>query len=160
MSVGRIVYSVDTSALLDGLERYYPEATFPALWQRVDELIETGRFFLSEEVWEEATVHDAAAKTWCDSRGKSILTIITDSAVAKEVASILAQFPKLVANMKGRNRADAFVIAVAKLRGAVVVTGEGADGTEGRPKIPYICQQLGIPCVRFLDIVRTEGWRF
>lgn len=32
------VYSVDTSALIDGLERYYPEDTFPALWERIDEL--------------------------------------------------------------------------------------------------------------------------
>jgi len=47
--------------------------------------------------------------------------------------------------MKGRNRADAFVIAVARLQGAVVVTGEGANGTEDKPKIPYICQELKVP---------------
>jgi hypothetical protein len=62
--------------------------------------------------------------------------------------------------MKGRNRADAFVIAVARVRGAVVVTGEGPDGNENRPKIPFICQNLKIRCVRFLDIVRLEGWKF
>ncbi|MEK7153667.1 MAG: DUF4411 family protein [Patescibacteria group bacterium] len=73
---------------------------------------------------------------------------------------ILGSFPKLVANMKGRNRADAFVIAVARVKGATVVTGEGPDGNQNRPKIPYICQQLNVPCVRFLEIVRLEGWKF
>ena len=31
MSENRI-YSGDSSALIDGLERYYPEKQFPALW--------------------------------------------------------------------------------------------------------------------------------
>jgi hypothetical protein len=153
-------YSVDTSALLDGLERYYPEASFPALWEKVDHLIAPGRFLISEEVWDEARVHDAAAKAWCDSRGKGSMVVPTDAVITKEVQDILLSFPKLVANMKGRNRADAFVIAVARLKGAVVVTGEGPDGNANRPKIPFICQQLKIRCVRFLDIVRLEGWKF
>jgi hypothetical protein len=154
------IYSVDTSALFDGLERYYPESSFPALWARIDELIEAQRFLISEEVWEEARAHDAVAKSWCDVRGKDSMVVPTDASVTAAVQNILTQFPKLVANMKGRNRADAFVIAVARLRGAIVVTGEGSDGTENRPKIPYICNQLGIQCVRFLEIVRLEGWKF
>ncbi len=27
-------------------------------------------------------------------------------------------------------------------------------------KIPYICAQMGVPCIRFLDVVRLEGWKF
>ncbi|MFD3836858.1 DUF4411 family protein [Streptomyces sp. NPDC058642] len=154
------VYSVDTSALLDGLERYYPQATFPALWEKVDKLVEEGRFFVSEEVWEEACTHDAAAKEWLEGHGKEKIVIPTDVAVVGDVQTILASYPKLVANMKGRNRADAFVIAVAKQHGAIVVTGEGSDGNENRPKIPFICQQTGIQCIRFLDIAKSEDWKF
>jgi hypothetical protein len=62
--------------------------------------------------------------------------------------------------MKNRNRADPFVIALARMRGATVVTGEGSDGTANRPKIPFVCEQLGINCVRFLDVVTLEGWTF
>jgi hypothetical protein len=62
--------------------------------------------------------------------------------------------------MKNRNRADPFVIAVAGLRGATVVTGEGSDGTADRPKIPFVCSQLRIPCIRLLDVIRAEGWSF
>ena len=154
-----LLYSVDTSALIDGLERYYPEGNFPALWQKVDGLVTEGRFFISEEVWEESQAKAAAVKTWCKSR-KDSLVVPTDPTIAAEVQSILTTFPHLVMNMKGRNRADPFVIAVARLRGASVVTGEGSDGTMNRPKIPYICQQLSVPCIRFLDLIKNEGWRF
>lgn len=47
-------YSFDTSALIDGIERFYPIGNFPALWNRIDDLIKTGRLHVSEEAWNEA----------------------------------------------------------------------------------------------------------
>ena len=84
----------------------------------------------------------------------------TDQAVVTATQQVLRGHELLVKNMKGRNRADPFVIAVAQIRGAIVVTGEGSDGTANRPKIPYVCNRLGLTCIRFLDVVRAEGWRF
>lgn len=155
----RRLYSVDTSALIDGLERYYPEDAFPALWQRVDELIAERRFFISEEVWEEIQTKDAVVRAWSKGR-RDRLVVPTDATVAKEVQRILVNHERLVMNMKGRNRADPFVIAVAGMRNALVVTGEANDGTAERPKIPFVCRQLGIDCVRFLDLIKLEGWKF
>ena len=117
-------------------------------------------YSISEEVWEEAHKRDEPVAEWCDGHGKDALLVPTDAAVAQEVREILDQHPRLVMNLKGRNRADPFVIAVARLRSATVVTGEGSDGTPERPKIPYVCGQYGIPCLRFLDVIRAEGWRF
>ena len=83
----------------------------------------------------------------------------TDSAVAIEVRSILQTHKRLVMNLKNRNRADPFVIAVANIKGAVVVTGEDG-GNENRPKIPYVCSQIGAECIGFLDLIQREGWIF
>jgi hypothetical protein len=160
MSTGDRSYSFDTSALIDGLERYYPESSFPGLWGQIDGLVTAGRLFISEEVWEEAHKRDEVAKAWCERHGKEALTVPTNGTVAVEVQRVLENNERLVMQMKGRNRADPFVIAVARIRGATVVTGEGSDGTERRPKIPYVCTQLGISCVRLIDVIRTEGWRF
>ena len=153
------LYCVDTSALIDGLERYYPEDNFPGLWERVDGLIADGRFFISEEVWEELQQKDERAKEWGLPR-KNQLVIPTDGAVTAATQGILREHPLLVKNMKGRNRADPFVIAVAQIRGANVVTGEGSNGNARRPKIPYVCDQLNMISIRFLEMVRGEGWRF
>ncbi|MCL4448437.1 MAG: DUF4411 family protein [Actinobacteria bacterium] len=159
MNDARRCYSVDTSALIDGLERYYPEEHFPGLWERVDEVVAEGRLIISEEVWEEAQSKDAVVKAWCEPR-KDAIIVPTDATVVQEVQRVLVGHKRLVMNLKGRNRADPFVIAVASIRGAVVVTGEGSDGTDSRPKIPFVCAHLDIECVRFLDVIRLEGWRF
>lgn len=155
---GGPLYSVDTSALIDGLERMYFESSFPGIWEYVADLIVEGRFFISHEVWEEAKKRDAVVKGWCakDTTGK--LIVPTTPAVANEVKRILGANERMVMNMKGRNRADPFVIAVARLKGATVVTGEGSDGNESRPKIPYVCARMGIPCIRFADLIKGEGW--
>jgi len=102
---------------------------------------------------------DAVAKACCEDR-QDRLVVPTDAGVASAVQRILIDHERLVMNMKGRNRADPFVIALAQLKGAVVLTGEGSDGTANRPKIPYICQEIGLPCCRFLEMIRLEGWRF
>jgi hypothetical protein len=159
MSTALPTYSVDTSALIDGLERYYPTANFPALWDRVDELIDAGRLVISEEVWHEVEAKTTATKEWC-SRRLDRMVVETNSTITGAVSQILTDHPRLVMNMKGRNRADSFVIALASVRGAIVVTGEGSDGTESRPKIPYICAAMGLPCIRLLSVVQNEGWRF
>lgn len=156
--MSRATYCVDTSALIDWLERYYPPESFPAILDKVDELITENRLILSEEVWEEVQAKDEAAKSWCEPR-KEALIVPTDAAVTIEVRSILETHNRLVMTLKNRNRADPFVIAVARLKSAVVVTGE-IGGTEARPKIPYVCDQMGIPCISFLELIRREGWRF
>jgi hypothetical protein len=152
-------YSIDTSALMDGMKRYYPPATFTQLWVQIDGLIEAGRLLASEEVAEEVKVHDDELRDWVHSRAGRLI-VPTDARIASEVTRVLTVNPRLAGNIRGRNRADAFVIALASLRGATVVTGEGHNGTADRPKIPYVCQQLGIPCIRLLEVIIAEGWTF
>jgi len=153
------IYSVDTSALIDGLERYYRPASFPSLWAQIDELIGHGRFVCSEEVLEEATQRDLPAKQWCLERQDRVM-VATDASVIAAARVLLEQYPAMTKNLKGRNRADPFVIVVAKMRGATVVTGEGQDGSADRPKIPWVCRQMKVPCIRLADLIDREGWAF
>lgn len=159
MTNGQCIYSADTSALIDGLERYYRPAAFPGLWEKMDRLVADGRFLLSDEVFDEASKRDAAAKDWCKDR-KDQLVVPTDAEVVEAVREVLNDFPLMVKAMKNRDRADPFVIAVARLKGTTVLTGEGSDGSEKRPKIPFVCQRLGIDCIRFTDLIEEEGWKF
>lgn len=152
------VYCLDTSALIDGLERYYPAENFPGIWNEVDLLIDQGRVLISEEVYLEASKKDAVVKSWCDERKDSIL-VETDATIAAEVAEILKDHPKLVGVMKDRSRADPFVIAVARLRSAAVVTGE-SHGSANKPKIPFVCEDRGVDSMRFTDLIVKEKWSF
>jgi hypothetical protein len=152
------IYCVDTSALIDWLEETYPPEHFPAMIQRVDALIADGRFLISEEVYKESQQSDQETKRWCVPRRDRIV-VPTDTQAAAEAARILAAFPGLVNPRTNKGGADPFVIAVARLRGATVVTGE-RGGKPARPRIPFVCDQMGIPHTNFVGMVRIEGWRF
>ena len=153
------LYSVDTSALIDWLDRYYPEENFPTLAQKVEALVMDGRFFISQEVWVEATKLDTRTKDWCTPR-RDALVIPTDAAAAAAAASITAQFQGLVSPLATSVQADPFVIAVARARSATVITGEVMSRNPNRPKIPDVCTQFKIPCITFLNLIQQEGWTF
>lgn len=149
------MYSFDTSALIDGLERFYPPANFAALWIRIDDLATEGRLLISDEVLLEAKNIDAPLKEWCKTRQH--LGVATDPAIAATVGGIVTDFPNWT--IAGKNGADPFVIAVAEKHGAVVVTGEKPGGP-GKPKIPYVCKQRGLECINFTNVIIREGWTF
>lgn len=57
--------------------------------------------------------------------------------------------------------ADPYVVAVAVIRRATVVTGEVlAPDNVRRPKTPNICRELGVPHVTLLGVLRAEGLTF
>jgi hypothetical protein len=139
---------VDTSALIDWLEETYPPASFPGIVQRVDDLVDSGRFILSEEVWKESQRVDQETKLWCAAR-KDAIMVPTDAEIAAEAANVLQRYPKLVDPRTNKGGADPFVVAVARLRTATVVTGE-RGGSPARPKIPYVCDELSAMSLAFL----------
>jgi hypothetical protein len=153
-------YSFDTSALIDGIERYYPIANFPALWGRIDELITDGRLHVSEEAWNEAVSVDSALKEWCTEAAadRKRCVVPTDAAIGTIAGAIAAQFPRW-ARQGTKNYADPFVIAVAEAKSCMVVSGE-KNGGPGQPKIPYVCGVRQVLHMRFVDVVVREGWIF
>lgn len=75
------------------------------------------------------------------------------------IEEVLEAFPRLVGTLKSRNRADAFVIALAKVEGLAVVTEE-RGGTPDRPRIPLICEHFKVPCINTLEFIRETGLTF
>ncbi|SEF14734.1 DUF4411 family protein [Jiangella alba] len=155
-----VIYSLDTSGLVDGIERYYPPANFPGLWEQVDALIAEGRLLMSEEAWNEAISTDAPVKEWCSdsSAARASCVKTTDAAIAAISGAIVQQFPSWVTQGR-KNAADPFVIAVAEVHRCMVISGE-KNGGPGTPKIPYVCTQRSVKHGRFIDIIKNEGWSF
>ena len=152
-----LVYCADTSAILEGRRRSYPPELFPQLWKNMEALIAAGRLVAPEEVRIELAVKDDETFAW--AKGQSGLFVPFDIEQMRETTLIANRFRRFVDNPKVRNRADPFVIALAKARGYTVVTQE-KPGSPDSPKIPFVCDSIGVPYVRFLDIIRREQWRF
>jgi hypothetical protein len=66
----------------------------------------------------------------------------------------------LVNPAKQRSEGDPFIIATAQVYQVTVVTGEKKTGKLNKPKIPDVCQELGIPCIGILELIKAEGWKF
>ena len=64
----QIVYSLDTSSLIEAYRFLYPMENFPALWQELEKLIRNDRLKMSEFVFEEAT-RDEVLDKWCRDKG-------------------------------------------------------------------------------------------
>lgn len=151
------VYCIDTSAFLDGYSRYYPPAIFPSLWQQMSSFTTSGRIISPQEVLIELAKRDDATHAWAKQHQSLFVEI--DRFQEAKVREVLAQFPRLVGSGRGRNQADPWVIALAQMHGAIVVTGE-RGGTVTSPKIPFICEQRGVEYIPFLEILRREHWSF
>jgi hypothetical protein len=151
-------YCIDASSLIEGWERKYPVDVVPGLWGKLGGLVAARRLISPDEVKRELQKKSDGVVVW--AKEMSGLFAPLDEALQGEVASILAAFPRLVDSRRGRSGADPFVIALARVRKATVVTEEALTGKATGPRIPDVCEALKVPYVRILGLIRQEKWTF
>jgi Domain of unknown function (DUF4411) len=157
MSEGQQHYSIDTSVFINAWTRDYPPEVVPALWDSFIDLIAGGRMHASKEVLLEIERKADDVYLWC--RSQKELWVPLDALTVVEAQNILAAFPDFVKTGTGRNQADPFVIALAKVYGYTVVTWE-KGGSQFKPRIPYVCGQVGVPCINLIGLAKAEKWVF
>jgi hypothetical protein len=52
------------------------------------------------------------------------------------------------------------VIALAKARNMTVVTLEARTGNLEKPRVPDVCDVLGIPWMNLYDFIDAQDWTF
>ena len=154
-------YCIDTSALIHAWRRAYPIRNFPLVWGRIDELIEAGRLISSIEVLNELEKRDDDLYEWANER-KDMFLDIEGNKLQIRIAEILKFYPRLVDTRKNRSAADPFVIAVASVSDPtlVVVTEEGSTNNIKKPNIPDVCIAENLKCIKILELIILEDWRF
>ena len=115
------------------------------------------RVLCPDEVRVELARQDDDLAKWANARPH--LFVALDQAIQLATSQVLAQHPLLMKATKNRNGADPFVIATARVRSLTVVSEE-KGGTDTKPKIPSVCEALGVPCVNVLSFLRDQGWSF
>jgi len=152
-------YSIDTSAILEAWRRRYPPDVFPAVWQRLEQMIERGDLGASEEVLLELEKRDDEVHVWAKER-KAKLFVPIDEEQQGHVSVILQKHERLVDTRTNRSAADPFVIAVAIAQGCAVVTAEAATRKPEKPNIPDVCLAMGVRSINLIEFFREQGWRF
>ncbi|MBK9140195.1 MAG: DUF4411 family protein [Verrucomicrobia bacterium] len=157
------MYSVDTSALMDWQARFYPTDVFIGLKTQIEGLIASGKLRAPEIVKEELdAVGTPALKSWAKSQ--TGLFVPLEPQLQVETATIQARYPELADVKSGHESADPWVIALAELRGWMVVSQETSAAEKRKPPksyyIPDVCRDLGVPCINLLGLMRKEGLTF
>jgi len=150
-----VKYCLDTSVYVNSWRKHYPIdiEQFKPIWNRIDELGRSGKVFSPEEVWEELKNKDDELLAWIKSRRHLFLP--PTEQVQAAMKAIMATHPRLVDTSRGRSIADPWVIAQAQVSSAIVVTEEERRIRPGKsPKIPDVCESLGIPYMSTLEFIR------
>lgn len=156
-------YCVDSSSFMDWQARYYPIDVFSGVAERVEALISLERFLAPALVREE--LEKGGTEGLIQWLGDREAIFIPTGEVLAGAQAVQNQFAGLRDPRAEYEEADAYVIALAQLRGdGIVVTQETPAAEKRNPKrthfIPDVCRELGVPCISFLGLMRREGWRF
>ncbi len=128
----------------------------------IEAIIASGECSAVELVREEIdSVGTPGLRQW--AKGHVSLFVPLDNMVQIEAASIEANYPDLMDSKSLYQSADAYVIALAKVKGGIVVSQETSAAEKRSAKrthyIPDVCRDLGIPCINLLGLMRRERWR-
>lgn len=149
------LYVFDTCAILETWVRNFPRDVAPGLWERLEALMDEGVIVAPDEVFEEIARKEDDVHEWAKARRERLFVPIDDRQAAC-VREIVNGNPNMLKS--GRNRADPFVIALAEVKSLTVVTEEGLDGSDRRPKVPYVCGLRSVPCTNVVGLMREQGW--
>ena len=152
-----MLYSLDTSALLDGWRDWYPPDSFPSLWDKIVNSINIGDLRAVDEVEKELSQRHDDIYRWVKSNSNLIIPMSED--IFNSASKIEQQFSSLVKQGSSKSRGDPFVIALAIVHNLTVITGE-KQGTREHPRIPFVCSHYGIKCTNMPGFIREQGWTF
>jgi hypothetical protein len=152
-------YCFDSSAFIDSWGRYYPPAIFPTLWDNLVELIDQKKLIVAKEAEKELIAGNDDLTAWFK---KHSLCVIPYNTEQLQIASeIVNKYPKVSQYHRVKpNHADPFVVALAKLENAIVVTWEGPNGSSLNPAIPDLCREHKIEYINMIGLFTKESWSF
>ena len=153
-----VLYSFDTSAILNGRRDLYRPTVFHTLWAQIEDAIVAGQIRSVDEVQRELARRDDDARQWADAQGD--LFVPLELPIQQSATQILNLHPRLVSQGGRRSAADPFVIALAMVNNGTVVTEETASGNINKPRIPDVCDELGVPYLTLMGYIEAQGWTF
>jgi uncharacterized protein DUF4411 len=153
------IYSFDTSSILNGRRDLLPPSTFPTLWTNIEAMIQARSIRCIDLVLDELAKREGdEIHQWAKAQDGLFMPLTED--VQSAVKTVLASHQRLIGIGSGRSGADPFVIALAMVHGGTVVTEETLSRNLTKPRIPDVCDAMGIPRLNLLGFVQAQGWVF
>lgn len=156
------MFVFDASSLIHAWDNY-PSDQFPGLWKWMAGQFEEQAFSISRVACDEVKKKIPEAGAWL--RDLDIIPLpLTPSALleAQQIKSALGIVEERY-HSKGVGENDLYIVAIAKLNGATLVTDEAMqtrdpDNTAKR-KIPRVCmmEEVDVPTCSFIKLIKQNG---
>ena len=155
-----MMYILDTN-IIRTLLNYYPKKgkRYEAVWEKIDEKIEEGVFISVDECYRELTKHysdKSEQYQWIHNRKEMFKNPNNQESI---IISQLFTYPKMRESIHQKNilenrpSADAYLVAKAKVLGAVVVTEEKMKPHSAQ--LPNLCEKLSVMCIDYDDFMEV-----
>lgn len=159
-----MVYLLDANTYIHAKNLYYSFDICPAYWDWLDKEFNSGRITSIDMVAEELKAGNDELVQWVKDRPKHLLPC-DDADTQLVLADITNDLMQGDYNPQNRDAflgsADPWIIAKAKVLGAVVVSHESRITQQGKKiKIPNVCEQYGVGCISTFQLLRKLGARF
>ena len=156
-------YTVDTNVLIT-LMTYHPQdkPAYQAIWDEIETLIKQKNIFSTMIVYDEIIKYlgkNDQLKKWAISHKKRFF-ISPDQETWQLAQDIIKKFPDLLDKKKqqtGEPEADPFLIALAKSKGATIITQERKDLTN---RIPIVASHYEVKSMDLYEFFEERKLKF
>ena len=154
-----MIYVFDSNTLIKIFNHYYRNQ-FPSFWKIFDEYVTAEKIISVRSVKTEL-------KDGKDSLADFVMENNIFDIPTNEETEFIAiifkntHFQSLIdkkARLKGKEVADPYLIAKAKILNACVVTEEKLKPNAA--KIPNVCEKFNVPCINLEEFMKREKWSF
>jgi hypothetical protein len=149
-----VKYSLDSDAIINAW-RDYPIENFPKIWDWVESLGTNEIGGMSEVVFKELERGGDECFEWFKKR-RELFVHPSGQEVQAQVQRLVTTYNNF-GLVTGKNEGDPFVIALAIVKNAIVVTNESPSNNMNGPKIPDICRAEDITRIKFVEVITREG---
>ena len=151
----------DTNVLID--MKHYNPLVFKSLWENIFSMLESDLIYSVPEVHDELfKCEDSLNEKWERIDDKyGFFVDISEKSNSAEYWNAMRKLEAFETFQKyGEDKAhwaDPYIISMAMVDGSIVVTNETTH-THPERKIPFVCRELGITCMKFDDFMIHNGW--
>jgi len=154
-----MIYVFDSNTLIKIFDNYY-RSQFPSFWEKFDEYVANGKIISVRTVKTE--LKDGKDLLADFVMANNIFCMPTDDET-DFITKIfeVEHFQDLIskkARLQGKEVADPYLIAKAKISNICVVTEEKFKPNAA--KIPNVCQKFDVLCINLEQFMKDESWSF
>lgn len=147
----------DANVWIDLFRRTYRRKTFVTLWQKVEQGVSVGDILTVDAVVHELGEHDDELWRWLKQQRDQTkgFVLVSDPGIQRQAGELVRKYAV-------KADADPFIAAAAQVRGLVVVSGERRLDypREKPPRLPNLCDLLGVHCIGLLELFEERKWTF